>query len=304
MRSASALLVSACFLACSDDPTAPTDVAADTSADASSDVGPDGDATDDGASSEGRALLDDGEALLWRALGGEVAVRADALATLESGLALLPDDPRGNLMYGMGLLSAVAEDGDIAAALDAIPVLQHAIAVAPDDLRIPGWLGTVKVPIARFTGDAAALTAACDDMIAAADAYPEFNNVSLAIAFSKLPFDTPYPQMAVDRMDAIQSCADTVAVCQNTARAPHNDEGALMLYGDVHARVGDKAQATAYYQAALASPTAATWKYRAQAQAILDDLDGRIARYLDADPQNDPAFFAEGSTSCVGCHAP
>lgn len=252
---------------------------------------------------KGQQLIDDGEALMWRTLSGEVELRQATLDTFKEGLALEPDHPRGSLLYGMTLLSAIAEDNNIQAAFQAIGALEHAIIVNPDDRRIPGWLGTVKVPIAQFTGTEAQLVAACDAMIAAADAYPEFNNVSLAIVFAKLPLASGYPQLALDRLDAIQSCADG-NVCQNTRKAPHNEEGALMLYGDVHARLGHKDEALAYYDQALGSPGAATWKYRGRAQEIRDGVDARIARYLDEDADNDPPFFAEGGTSCVGCHAP
>ena len=36
------------------------------------------------------------------------------------------------------------------------------------------------------------------------------------------------------------------------------------------------------------------WQYRSQAQAIRDSLADNIALFLDDDPSNDPAFFAEG----------
>ncbi|MCC6624203.1 MAG: hypothetical protein IT385_23330 [Deltaproteobacteria bacterium] len=294
--------------ACGDDTsTADTD---DTSTpDAAADSSPADSSTADLADVDpevaaGRALLDEAEALMWRALGGEVALRADALATFEAGLAALPDDPRGSLLYGMTLLSAIAEDNDIASALKAGPALEHAIAVNPDDRRIPGWLGTIKVGLARFTGDEQTLAEAIDFMLEAADLYPEFNNVSLAIAFAKLPLDTGYPTMAKERLLAIVDCVETLDVCQNNARAPHNNEGSLMLFGDVHARLGETDAARAYYDAALASPDAATWDYADEARAVRDALDARVALYLDADPANDPLFFAEGRTSCVGCHAP
>jgi len=238
--------------------------------------------TSDPEVAQGRVLLAEGEALMWRALAGEVTLRQDAITTLEAGLALAPDDPRGTLVYGMTLLSAIAEDNDIASALKAGPALEHAIATNPDDRRIPGWLGTIKVALARFTGDEATLAAAIDYMLAAADLYPEFNNVSLAIV----------------------DCVDSHDVCRNNARAPHNNEGSLMLFGDVHARLGEVEAARTYYDAALASPDAATWDYADQARAVRDALEARITLYLDADPANDPPFFAEGSTSCVGCHAP
>jgi len=246
MRKLGPLVVSLLLVACGDDANMTNaDVAATTTtADVSSDT------------SAGAQQIAAGEALMWRAFSGEVAVRQQAIDALEAGVALEPDHPRGNLLLGMTLLSAVAEDNNLGAAFRAINVLEHAIAVSPDDLRIPGWLGTVKVPIARFTGTGDALQDACDDMIAAADAYPEFNNVNLAIAFAKLPLDSGYPRMAIDRLEAIQGCGD-LSVCQNTTLAPHNVQGALMLYGDVHARVGERDEALAYYDQALASDGAA-----------------------------------------------
>lgn len=248
------------------------------------------------------ALIAEGEALFFRALAGETALRAEAIDTLAAGLAVDPEHARGQLLYGMAQLSAVAEDGNLFAALQAQPALEKAMALAPEDLRIVGWLGTVKVGAARALG--IGLDEAIAFMIDAADAYPEFNNVSLAIAFGRFPLDTPYPQMAIDRLLAVADCGSDHDVCRNTARVPHNNEGALMLFGDVYARVGDRDKARYYYELALASPDAATWDYAGDAQAVLDDLDERIDLYLDADPLNDPLFFAEGRVACVACHAP
>lgn len=251
-----------------------------------------------------RALTAEGEALFFRAMAGELSVRKAAIDTLAAGLAIDPEQARGQLVYGMALLSAVAEDGDLFAALKAGPALEKAMQLAPDDLRIPGWLGTIKVGTARALNQPEALDDAIAFMIAATDAYPEFNSVSLAIALSHLPLDTIYPQMAIDRLVATADCATNLDVCKNTTKVPHNNEGALMLFGDVYARVGDADNARHFYTLALTSPDAATWKYAADAQAVLDDLDHRIDLYLDADPSNDPLFFAEGRVACVGCHAP
>lgn len=314
------LAFAACDDATSDHPDTPradtTDVAVDSGADdVAVDTGADdvavdsttADAVDTSADLDGFAdasdpALADAEALFQRVLRGEIGLRKQAIAAFEAALADHPDDARGQLLYGMALLSAVAEDGDFTAALKAQPALEKAAALAPNDLRIPGWIGTVKVGAARTLG--IGVEDAVDYMIAAADAFPEFNNVSLAIAFGRFPLDTPYPQMAIDRLVSTASCVDDLDVCRNTTRVPHNFEGALMLFGDVYARVGNKAEAERYYGMALASPDAATWAYRDEAQAVLSDLDGRIARYLDTNPFNDPPFFAEGAVACVACHAP
>jgi hypothetical protein len=269
-----------------------------------------GDATADGSdiatdtAATARALTAEGEALFFRAMAGELTLRKTAIDKLAAGLALDPEQARGQLVYGMALLSAVAEDGDLFSALKAGPALEKAMQLAPEDLRIPGWLGTIKVGTARALNQPEALDDAIAFMIAATDAYPEFNSVSLAIALSHLPLDTIYPQMAIDRLVGTADCAANLDVCKNTAKVPHNNEGALMLFGDVYARIGDAENARHFYTLALTSPDAATWKYAPQAQAVLDDLDHRIDLYLDADPANDPLFFAEGRVACVGCHAP
>lgn len=248
------------------------------------------------------ALIAEGEALFFRALAGETELRAAAIETLADGLAHNPDHARGQLLYGMANLSAVAEDGNMMAVLKAQPALDKALELNPDDKRIPGWIGTVKVGGARVLNTG--LDEAIAYMIEAADAFPEFNNVSLAIAFGRLPLDTPWPQMAIDRLHATADCGGDFDVCRNTEKVPHNNEGALMLFGDVHARVGDLAKARYYYELALASPDAATWRYAGEAQKVLDALEDRVALYLDEDPANDPVFFAEGRFACVACHAP
>lgn len=259
--------------------------------------------TDAGPPPDAEALLAEGEALFYRALGGETELRREAIRTLERGLELEPDHPRGNLMYGMALLSALAEDMDFRYAAEVEPALEHAMAVNPDDRRIPGWLGTVRVAMAQVLGDEAALADAIAFMIEAADRWPDFNNFSLAIAFAPLPLDTPYPEMALERMNAIADCGARTDVCTND-NVPHNEEGSLMTFGDIHARLGHTEEARAYYQMAVDHPNAATWAYRDHAQAFLDAVDERVALFTNDDPSDDPRFFSAGETSCVGCHAP
>jgi tetratricopeptide (TPR) repeat protein len=259
--------------------------------------------TDAGPPPDAEALLAEGEALFYRALGGEKEQRRAAIRTLARGLALEPDHPRGSLMYGMALLSAIAEDNDLRYAADAIPALEHAMAVNPDDRRIPGWLGTVRVAMAQALGDEEALEEAIAFMVEAADRWPDFNNFSLAIAFAPLPLESGYPAMALERMNAIAGCGARTDVCTN-ASVPHNEEGSLMTFGDIHARLGDAEQARAYYRMAVEHPDAASWPYRDEAQAFLDAVDERVARFTNDDPSDDPRFFSAGETSCVGCHAP
>ncbi|MBL8741277.1 MAG: hypothetical protein JNK04_09290 [Myxococcales bacterium] len=238
----------------------------------------------------------------YRTLHGATAERAEALTLLASAAEAHPDNGRVHLFLGMCSLAALAEDGDLGALADIEPALERAIELLPDDHRIPGWLATVRVQTANVLGTPEEVDAAAAEMVEAADLYPEFNNVSLAIAFAALPIDTPYPELAVERLEAIVDCGETDEKCRDNEAAPHNVPGSLMLFGDVHARVGNLAEATAYYQRALAAESAPTWPERDVAQSFLDDVETRVATFSDADTTNDPAFFLSGGRTCTACH--
>jgi tetratricopeptide (TPR) repeat protein len=238
----------------------------------------------------------------YETLHGDVAKRADAIALLKTAADAHPDNGRVHLFLGMCSLAALAEDGDVGALADIEPALERAIELMPEDLRIPGWLMSVRVQTANVIGTPEEIDAAAAEMIAAADLYPEFNNVSLAIAFAALPLDTPYPAMAVERLEAIVDCGATDEKCRDNEAAPHNVPGSLMLFGDVHARVGNLAEAKGYYEMALAAESASSWPEQAFAQGLFDDVDARVASFADADPENDPPFFLSGARTCTACH--
>lgn len=243
--------------------------------------------------------------LCYEALHGDVGKRGDALDALEAATELYPDNARAFLFLGMCRLSAVAEDSNLLVATEVLPALERAYELAPDDRRIPGWIGTVKVRMATIPllGSPEAEAEAIEYMIAAADLYPEFNNVSLAIAFaSGFGNDTPYPQMALERLESITACVATDPTCVNGPNAPHNESGSMMLYGDVYAKVGDLENARHFYEAALTANGADTWPYRAEAIAMASDVEGRVARFTDGSSLNDPTFFVLGEQSCRGCH--
>lgn len=241
-------------------------------------------------------------AACYETLQGQVEGRSAALEALKAAVEQHPDSGRGHLFLGMCSLAALAEDGDIGALGDIEPSLTRAIELMPEDRRIPGWLATVRVQTALVLGDDEGLEAAIEEMIEAADLYPEFNNVSLAIAFAALPLDTPWPEMAVERLAAIEDCGETDAKCRDNEAAPHNVPGSSMLFGDVYARVGRVDEARGYYQSALDADSAATWPLADEAQLLLDGVDDRADAFADADPDNDPDFFLSGTRTCRACH--
>jgi hypothetical protein len=258
--------------------------------------------TTGGAGGEEPSAVTEAIAMCYETLHGDVAKREASLAALKAAAEEHPDNARVHLFFGMCSLAALAEDQNLAALGDIDRELARAAELAPDDRRIPGWLASVRVQVAVQLGDDEGLAVAVDEMIAAADLYPEFNNVSLAIAFSGLPLTTPYPEMARARLEAIEDCGETDEKCRDNEAAPHNIPGSLMLFGDVYARVGDLANARKFYTGALAATSASSWPYRAEAEAILANVDARVMTWSDADDANDPEFFLSSARTCVGCH--
>ncbi|MFO0554749.1 MAG: hypothetical protein U0271_40605 [Polyangiaceae bacterium] len=269
---------------------------------ASSGGAPSGGADSGGAGGGDPAEVQSAIDACYETLHGAVDGRQAALDALKTAATDYPDNARVHLFLGMCSLAALAEDNNLAALADIEPALTRAMELAPDDLRIPGWLATVRVQTARILGDQAAVDAAVAEMIDAADLYPEFNNVSLAIAFAGFPIETGYPDMAVARLEAIVDCGNTDPRCRDNPAAPHNIPGSLMLFGDVYARVGNTAKAGEYYQAALAAESAPNWPYSTDANAMSTGLADRAAAWTDADPMNDPEFFLSGARTCRGCH--
>lgn len=255
-----------------------------------------------GSSNATPQAVQDAIDLCYVSLHGDVSQRQAGLDALHEATKSYPEEGRAFLFLGMCSLAALAEDNNISVLKDIEPALERAIELLPEDRRIPGWLATVRVQTALVLNDEAGLAEAIDEMVAASDLYPEFNSVSLAIAFSQFPLDTPYPQMAVDRLEAIKDCGESDEKCRDNEAAPHNVPGSVMLFGDVYARVGDTATARAYYEQALVQPSSANWTYAEDAQAIIDGLDARVSAWTDADSTNDPAFFLSGERTCRSCH--
>ena len=229
-------------------------------------------------------------ALCYEALHGDTSKRGEALDALRAATEAYPDNARAFLFLGMCTLSAVAEETNLLVVNDVQPALERAYELDPTDLRIPGWIGSVKVRMATIPilGTEEAKAEAIAYMISAADLYPDFNNVSLAIAFSSgFGLDTPYPQMAIDRLEAITACVATDPACRNNPNAPHNIPGSMMLFADVYARIGDAEQAAHYYQLALDSdgaftPDAARFAESRAARCLAKPFDvvAEVRRFL------------------------
>lgn len=267
------------------------------------DAAADGPATDAPVTDAPVCDLPCAEAQFTRALRGEVAMRDRAIRALRAVTEAEPTNGRAFLLYGMAQLSALAEDSSVRYLNTIEPALVRARELLPEDRRIPGWIAVLHVQLAVNGGTEEARRAALAEMTAATDAYPDFNTFNFMLMSPLFDLASGIPMECIRRANSISDCSVRDVRCQNTALVPHNVEGALATFGDLHARVGDRERALSYYRQALASPDASGWGYRSIVQGYIDGIDARIAGFA-AGGTGRPQFFSEGRTSCVGCHAP
>ena len=92
-------------------------------------------------------------------------------------------------------------------------------------------------------------------------------------------------------------------LCGNTGLAPHNAEGAVLLFGDVYAKAGDLAQAQTWYDLAkFLGGLNPPWQFQAVADERAANAATRVALYQDGDPSNDPPIVGAASEACAFCH--
>lgn len=246
--------------------------------------------------------LEEAEGLCFDTLHGNIELRAQALEKLTAVTDAYPENARAHFMLGLCSLAAAAEEGNFLALLAIEPALTKAMDLEPDNTRIAGFLSLTRFNRARQFNDQAALDTAIQELIEAAD-IDDFNNFTLALAFSQLEPATGYPQIAVDKLLERQAgCSPDISDCVNNPIAPHRDPGFFMQLGDAYARIADKANASGAYAAALTADGAATWPFANEAQEWADTLDARLSLLADADPKNDPPYFLSGPRTCTGCH--
>ncbi|TMA59951.1 MAG: hypothetical protein E6J75_02135 [Deltaproteobacteria bacterium] len=89
-------------------------------------------------------------------------------------------------------------------------------------------------------------------------------------------------------------------LCANAGMAPHNTEGALLLFGDVYAKGGSLTDAQTFY--GLSNLLGGSWPFHALAQDRVATAAQRAALYQDADPADDPRIVGTGVEACAYCH--
>lgn len=142
-------------------------------------------------------------------------------------------------------------------------------------------------------------------------ANPFFNVFDCIPVAQALPAFDPRFVEVFSLVSAYLSDPDTLAcvgtqpeICANDGYAPRNTAGSLALFGDLHAKAGDRAGAERWYGLALALASGGSTPYRflPALRTRAATVDERIARFGDADPSNDPTVIGAGAEACAACH--
>jgi hypothetical protein len=268
-----------------------------------------------------------GEAAFWDVLHGvdpSAARQEEAIALLDTAARRNRRDGRSGFLLAMmhlyrfgqattdfGAVSEFAR-GEVAAAHvafeQAVPLLWDGTA---GDSRVPGFAAATKYVKGLVEGDDALRDAGIADLAAAVAVNQFFNVFDYIPVAQAVPASDPLFATVFAEVDDYLSDPDTLAcigtqpeICGNLGLAPHNAEGAVLLFGDLYAKAGDLPQAQTWYELAraLGAAGARPWQFQAVAEDRAATAAARVALYQDADPANDPPVIGAGEEACAVCH--
>jgi hypothetical protein len=256
-----------------------------------------------------------GELAFWDTMWGDAPRADEAIALFERAVARRANDGRSWFLLGMmhlyrfgqegGFTNASAFAKDEAAAASA--ALEMAMPLLPDDTRIPGFRAAATYVNGVAHQDAAQIALGLQQLTDAVPLNPLFNSFDfLGVVPPVVSPANPLMAQAVTLVDSalvppnVNCLTDLPEVCANAGMAPHNTEGALLLFGDTYAKGGRLADAQSFY--GLSNLLGATWPFHALAQDRVATAAQRVAAYQDADPANDPRIVGTGPEACVYCH--
>ena len=199
--------------------------------------------------------------------------------------------------------------------------LTEAARLAPDDPRIPGFLGSAQLAVARIHADERHQRRGYFTLRDALTRYPQFNYFAAGYALSRLPRDEPRYQEALDYMwktfeicrglnkrdiDAGASIATHHAapahgVCTNMPQVPHGLEGFVLNMGDMLVKNGEVERAQKIYAFARTSSGYGQWKHKAVLERHAATAAERAAAFAGP-AAGQPTMMIESRLSCVGCH--
>jgi tetratricopeptide (TPR) repeat protein len=287
-----------------------------------------------GQSARTQAITKRAQKFFWKAFRSEDYARIGRVIQLLTAAYLSdPKNPETTLLLAHAYLWRVAERGrGHAPRTQALPTLilaqrffEEAYRLSPGDGRIIGWLGSVRLPLARILRDKRLTEQAEVTLHTAVKRYPRFNDFTSAYSFANWPAGSKQYSRALRKMaatlaicpnqsvgekggkgfgDEIKMAPKVKAACGNTAQAPYNIEGFLMSYGDMLVKAEKYATAVAIYKKAEVSPGYATWPYKGTLQSRLKRVYGILDNPgKDGAPARNFPMIAGSKYTCAACHA-
>jgi hypothetical protein len=204
---------------------------------------------------------------------------------------------------------------------------QEAVALDPAEPRFAGFLGATLLAEGSIHRDEKLTRQGYYTLLAAIDAWPEFNLFTAGYTMSMQPPGSERLRQALQwQWHTLDLCAgepvDRQApdfgrhmaratpegpkrACWNSWIAPHNFEGFFLNMGDMLVRSGDWRTARLIYANARHSPDYAAWPHRAVLEARIRDAQDNVAAF--ASPEGGPspsgASMLFGSAlACTACH--
>lgn len=239
--------------------------------------------------------------LCMETVQGNVSRRMEAIDELIAVTDVYPNNAKAHYFLGMCSLAAFVEDGSLAGRGRVVPELERAVELDPTVSNAVGNLALARFNTSLFTKNQMLIDEATQGLIAVADA-DIFNTFVLSAGLLQLGRDTPYPQMAVERLEQYEAQCTMYDYCRNSEIVPNHDAGLLIHQGDAYVKVGNQAKAEEYYQKALSAGESSSWVFADDAKNWVVGAADRIALHADADPTNDPPYFLSGARTCRGCH--
>lgn len=201
----------------------------------------------------------------------------------------------------------------------------EAVRLEPRDVRYQGFLASLELAEGSVHGDEKLKRRGYYDLLAASDAWPEFNLFTAGYSLSRLPYtDSKFADAVeyqwqtldlcvnekVDRQNldyrrymALETTQGKKRVCWNSWIAPHNLEGFFLNMGDMLVKQGDVAAARRVYAQARHSRTYDAWAYK-------DVLEDRIrGAEVNVNVFRNPVLgeklrtpMVTSAFACGGCH--
>lgn len=280
------------------------------------------------------------DALFWQTFHAGDYAHIQASLEAETGAHLrAPDDGATTAHVAFLHMWRISERGRQARVAPSITddavlarsYFERALAQSPHDARLQGFLASAMLAEAGIQHDPLLQQQAMGAMQQAIKAWPAFNLFTAGYVMSSLDASSAGFKQALawqwdnldvctrekvnrrqpdvarlsDRIESIPADARDHRACNDTAIAPHNQEGFFLNMGDMLVKSGDWQTARTIYAAAKLSPGYANWPYRQVLEQRIADAQSNVARFNEASQpgSNPPVRMMLTSTfSCMACH--